>query len=97
MFYHDLENDKLGGFIEECKYDGKYMLRKQPYFSCYNNADDNTLCMSMILKSDVITEKEYNTAYNLVESMTDENKWLFNEQDKENNNSEKIVTEIVYA
>lgn len=96
LFYHDLENDKLDGVIEEAKTNNKLVIQKHMSVSCYNNVLDNTLASSMIKKAKQITEEEYNIAVSVVEAMIGSDEWLISDNDYKEVKKE-VVTETVYV
>lgn len=96
LFYHDLENDRLDGIIEETKTENKFTVQKHLSVSCYDNVVGNTLAQSMIKKAKIIDDTEYEIAKTVASSFMSSPDWLIADNDYQKEQKE-VVTETIYV
>ena len=93
FFYHDLDNDRLDGLIEETRTEDKLCLQRHKSIHCYDNVKENSLALNMIKEAIECDVLDYSVAQSVADSMIDSTMWLIGD----NETSKEVVSETVYV
>lgn len=93
FFYHDLDNDRLDGLIEEARTEDKLCIQRHKSIHCYDNVSNNTLAQIMLKQAEECDVIDYSVAQSVADSMIGSNMWLIGE----NETAKQIISETVYV